>query len=263
VEDGKIKYILSIGQDITELKQLEQMLLEREKLAVIGEIATGVAHEIKNPLSIILQGINYLENKKFLEKSFTLPRSGKTVDVIGKMKQAVDRAVFLLNELLDLSRAGKMDYERFRFVEIIQETLAMLEYRIKKKRVRIEVNCPPDLEVFGDRRWLSQVLINLVNNSLDAVSEKKGEIYIIVEKYAQLVVIIVKDNGKGIKSEDLGKVFLPYFTTKKKKGLGLGLAICKKVIEAHNGKIYINSESEKGTEVRIVIPEGKLQEVQK
>ncbi len=257
VEDGKIKYILSIGQDITELKQLEQMLLEREKLAVIGEIAAGVAHEIKNPLAIILQGINYLENKKFLKKSFTLPRSGKTMDVIGKMKQAVDRAVFLLNELLDLSRAGEMEYEKFRFVEIIQETLAMLEYKIKKKRVRIKVNCSPDLEVSGDRRWLSQVLINLVNNSLDAVSEKIGEIYIIVEKYDQWVVIIVKDNGKGIKPEDLQKVFLPYFTTKKKKGLGLGLTICKKVIEAHNGKIYINSEYGKGTEVRIIIPGDK------
>jgi PAS domain S-box-containing protein len=260
-ENGKVKYVLSIGQDITELKHLEQMLLEREKLAVIGEIASGVAHEIKNPLSIILQGINYLESKKFLEKSFTLPREVKTLDVMEKMKKAVQRAVFLLNELLDLSRAGEMRYEKFKFREIIDDAISMLEYRIKQKKAKIRVDCPQDLKMFGDKNWLSQVVINLINNSLDAVPEYKGRISISVEKYENLIVLVVKDNGKGIKSEDLGKVFQPYFTTKKKKGLGLGLAICRKVVEAHNGKIYISSEYGKGTEVRIVIPEGKPQEV--
>jgi PAS domain S-box-containing protein len=255
MEDGKISAILSAGQDITESKKLQEVLLEREKLTLMGEIAAGVAHEMRNPFAIMVQGVDYLKNVIIATRSFTLSKKGERMDVVQKMKDAINRADSLLRDLLDLSRAHKIEFQDVNLSDIIHRVADVVGYNLRKKNITLELNVPEELKMKLDPIRIEQLLINLLQNAIDAItSYGKIEISVVKIEARNMVEIKIKDNGKGIMKEDMKNIFEPFYTTREKKGLGLGLTICKMISEAHKGKIFVSSEWGKGTEIRILLP---------
>lgn len=246
-----------IIRDKTELNNLRQQLLQSEKLAVIGQLAAGVAHEINNPLNGIITYIHLMlrnlgENKV---EPATWDRNLKLID------RETQRIARLVKNLLNLSRKSEPNLRSFSPKQLIEETLLLVEDQIVIKQVNLVVDYAEGLpNVLGDFNQLQQVVINLLLNAIQAV-DKKGTVQIKLHAEGAkgsecFVHLHVWDNGVGIPAEDLDKVFDPFYSTKsgKKEGVGLGLSIAKQIIDAHRGRITIQSDVGKGTNVKVRLP---------
>ncbi len=263
--EGEVINKIYVVRDITEIKKTEEELIEAykklkevqdeliqsEKIAMIGKLASGTAHEIKNPLSIILQGI-YLVDSMISEKT---PELKETIEMI---KEAVKRADKVIKRILNYARASKLTTTSQRICEVIDEGLSLVEDQLKFKNIKIERNYPPKpILIEADRVMLSQVFLNLATNSIDAMPSG-GKIKIKVYEEGDFCIVEFEDIGEGISPERLPKIFEPFYTTKKAgEGTGLGLAIVELIINRHNGKINVESQVGKGTKFIIKLPKLK------
>jgi two-component system sensor histidine kinase HydH len=249
-EEGQFVGQVLILRDLGEVRHLQDEIRRKEKLAAIGGLAAGVAHEIRNPLSSI-KGIASYFKSKFDEDS-------DDKKAAGVMIQEVDRLNRVISELLEFARPKELKLKQTDMNELLEHSARLIQKEASTKDIAIKLNLSQQqlvAEIDSDR--FSQCLLNLYLNALQAM-EDGGRLTIessVVE--GTLIRIDIKDTGSGIKSEDLNKIFDPYFTTKA-KGTGLGLAIVHKIIEAHNGQIKIRSVSGQGTAFTIVIPAKKI-----
>jgi len=234
-----------------ELKKVQDELIQSEKVALIGKLASGVAHEIKNPLSIILQGI-YLVDNVVLEKNSELK---ETIEMI---KEAVRRADNVIRRILNYARASKLILQPQRICEVIDEGLSLVEQQLKLKNIEIEREYPSKpILIETDKVMLSQVFLNLATNSQDAMPQG-GKIKIKVYEEEDFCIVEFEDTGEGIPPERLSKIFEPFYTTKRAgEGTGLGLAMVELIIARHNGKIDVESQLGKGTKFIIKLPKLK------
>ncbi len=245
-EEGLLVGQVMILRDLGEVRRLQDEIRRKEKLAAIGDLAAGVAHEIRNPLSSIKGIASYFKNK-FEEDS-------DDKEAAGVMIQEVDRLNRVISELLEFARPTQLNPKSTDINELIEYSVRLIQQEAATKGVTIKLNLSQQqltAEIDSDR--FSQCLLNLYLNGLQAM-DKGGRLTIensITEE--SLITIEIKDTGSGIKSEDLNKIFDPYFTTKT-KGTGLGLAIVHKIIEAHKGEIKVRSVFGQGTAFTIVIP---------
>jgi two-component system sensor histidine kinase HydH len=245
-EEGQFVGQVLILRDLGEVRRLQDEVRRKEKLAAIGGLAAGVAHEIRNPLSSIKGLASYFKNK-FEDDS-------DDKEAAGVMIQEVDRLNRVISELLEFARPTQLNPKSTDINELLEHSVRLIQQEAATKGIKIKLNLSQQrlsAEIDSDR--FSQCLLNLYLNALQAM-ENGGQLTIensITEE--SLIKIEIKDTGSGIKSEDLNKIFDPYFTTKT-KGTGLGLAIVHKIIEAHRGDIKIRSISEQGTAFTIVIP---------
>jgi PAS domain S-box-containing protein len=253
-----------IAIDVTERKvaeeaqkKLHEELVDAEKLAAVGTIAAGIAHEVKNPLSIIIQGVEYL--KSAVESDATL------LDVTERIKRSALRADNIIKGLLSFTRQTPIQAENAEITPIIEETLSFVEYQIKSKHIRIVRQYAPDLpNVTVDSNQIKQVFVNLLLNSFEAM-QNGGTITITTEatrdeKDKRYLQVSIADTGCGIPENKLEKVFDPFYTTKDTPGnAGLGLSVTKGIIDKHHGKIRIESEADKGTRVIIGLPADNAQ----
>ena len=245
-EEGQFVGQVLIFRDLGEVRRLQDEIRRQEKLAAIGGLAAGVAHEIRNPLSSIKGLASYFKNK-FEEDS-------DDKEAAGVMIQEVDRLNRVISELLEYARPTKLNLESTYINELLKHSVRLIQQEAATKGVTIELNLSSQRlteEMDSDR--FSQCLLNLYLNALQAM-ENGGRLTIessITEE--NLIKIEIKDTGPGIHTEDLDKIFDPYFTTKT-QGTGLGLAIVHKIIEAHKGKIKVRSVSGQGTAFTIIIP---------
>jgi two-component system NtrC family sensor kinase len=250
--------IEQLNQTIEKLNQTSVQLIQAEKLAALGRFSTGIAHEVKNPLAILMGGIEYMQLK--LDKS-----DPDILTALEKMKSAISRANTILMNLLKFARPSEMKIEQCRPEQIIDETLSLMEYRAPLNNINIVKEFPPvQLTIDVDKGQIEQVLFNLMINAQDAMP-KGGTIIVrisqaqaqdISEKGACMIEVI--DKGEGIAQQDLEKIFEPFFTTKRdKKGTGLGLSLSKTIIENHGGRITAESQAGQGTVVRILLPLSK------
>ncbi|MCK4672710.1 PAS domain S-box protein [candidate division WOR-3 bacterium] len=254
---GNARGITTIFRDKTELKNLKQQLLQSEKLAIMGQLAAGVAHEINNPINGIINYIHLLLKK--LEENNVDPETWK------KNLKLVERETIrigrLVKNLLNFSRKTEPDLRPILLKQLIEESLLILKDQFLIKNINIKKKYNNNIpEILGDFNQLQQVVLNLILNAIQAV-DKQGMIKIILStegtKGSECFVNLgISDNGVGIPNEDLDKLFDPFYTTKTgdKGGIGLGLSIAKQIIRAHHGRISIRSQVGEGTNVSIRLP---------
>ena len=245
-EEGQFVGQVLIIRDLGEVRRLQDEIRRKEKLAAIGGLAAGVAHEIRNPLSSI-KGIASYYKSKFEEGS-------EDKEMAGVMIEEVDRLSRVISELLEFARPTKLNRKPSDINELLKHSTRLVEQEAAAKKIGIQLNLasgPVEPDVDPDR--LTQCFLNLFLNAMQAM-ENGGRLTVSSSTGVNgNVAIDIKDNGSGIAAEDLSKIFDPYFTTKP-KGTGLGLAIVHKVIEAHQGQIKVRSTIGQGTVFSIVLP---------
>jgi PAS domain S-box-containing protein len=237
--------VLVIG-DISERVRLERELQDKERLASLGLLAAGVAHEVNTPLT----GISSYAQLLLAD---TEPDDPK-YRVLKKMEQQTFRASNLVNSLLELIASRPRARELVNVRELVEQTVAINEDLLKPKSIALSVAPIPDLRVRGNFHDLQQVLTNVILNARDAVSDG-GNIWIRASEEGERVSIRIKDDGKGIAPEMLGRIFDPLVTTKRGQGgTGLGLAISRRIVNASEGDIIAVSRPGEGAEFSISFP---------
>lgn len=249
--------ILEDLRDITLRKKLEKQMIQSEKLASVGRLAAGVAHEINNPMASITtcaEGlINMVEELK-LQSDLTEEMN----EYLLTIKSSAFRCKAITERLLNFSSDQAGDFELLSLNDIIEESIRLVEYDVSAKGVSLRCNLDPEISpVRISRISFPQVIVNLILNSLYAV-ERNGNIIVETASRDGRVILTVSDDGIGINDEDLERVFDPFFTTKKRgEGSGLGLAICRTIVDNHEGDIRIESTVGEGTRVRVILPAGE------
>jgi len=274
-DTDKVKAVSVVSMDISErvkagkelkktygkLIETQNQLIQNEKMAALGRLASGLAHQIRNPLEIIIMGVEFLGNTMnnqdlHHEKS------------IQKIKQAVNRTNQIITDFLRFSRKSEMKFESVDVCQLLDESVRLNEHRIHLGNVKIERNYPQlPVQVKADRNLLEQVFMNLLNNGIDAMANG-GEIRIKVgtnivvhiddkpgygtndyfKVGEEMAVVEIEDTGMGIPEDQLPNVFEPFFTTKEaEKGTGLGLSLAHLIVDRHRGNINVQSEVDKGT----------------
>ncbi|MDZ5472982.1 PAS domain S-box protein [Bacillus sp. 31A1R] len=241
-QSGEVTQIISVTRDIEQRMNTYELLKKSEKLAVVGQMAAAVAHEIRNPLTPI-KGFMQL-----LSTGGTLNPAYSTI-----VLNEIDRIDSIITEFLTLAKPNMEKQEIISIDHLIKSVIQLLLPQAMLKNKEIYFSIPDiNLTTFGDTNSLKQVFINVIQNALDAI-EEKGNVHIKVYQDEQYACIEIKDNGCGIPSDRIPNLGEPFYSTKE-KGTGLGLMTSFKIIEQHEGKINIESEEAKGTTVYIYLP---------
>ncbi|HEX9742380.1 MAG TPA: ATP-binding protein, partial [Nitrospiraceae bacterium] len=258
-ESGAVKGVVCVALDITERKRAEealaraqQQLIQSEKLAALGRFASGIAHEVKNPLGIVLGGIESLETD--------LPASEDTATTLGLMKNSVLRADAIVKDLLKFARPSAAKKEAMDPAQLVAEAVELVRHGGAFKRIQTKTDFTHGAaRLEADKNQLQQVMLNVIMNAVDAMPQG-GSLTVktaleLGQDSRRMVLIEVADTGEGIPEEHLPRLFEPFFTTKReRKGTGLGLSISSTIVEGHGGTIVIASQVGKGTTVRIALP---------
>ncbi|HSH67309.1 MAG TPA: ATP-binding protein, partial [Bacteroidia bacterium] len=238
--------------DITERKMNEQREKLLEKQALTGKVARIIAHEIKNPLTNI--HLSLLELRTILKGAQLVDNSEKPDDFIDIIERNGKRINTLIEDLLQATRFDTVNMKELYLDEVIEDTLSLVKDRIKLKDIKLEKTVPSNLLIKADKEKLAIAFLNLLVNAVEAVEEKTGILKIEVSVQEKQIGIAISDNGKGIPSQDLNKLFEPFFTSKK-GGTGLGLTATYNIITRHDGSIKVHSEVGNGTTFYINLPE--------
>lgn len=233
---------------LSKQKELEKTLNEQSKLASLGVLASSVAHEVNNPLGVILGYLTFIEGK--------LNKEDKIYDYMIEMKKECQRCKKIVENFLNFAKIPKPNFQQVNLNELLDEIVNFVSNHPELKNIQIEKYFDESIsQVLVDPDQIRQVAINLILNSASAIkSDKGGKIVVKTEKGIEgFVNIIFEDNGEGIPEDNLKKIFEPFFTTKD-KGTGLGLAIVRQIIKQHLGNISIESKLGEGTRVYISIP---------
>jgi two-component system NtrC family sensor kinase len=242
-------------KEVTELKEQQRLLEQASRLADVGQLAAGVAHEINTPLaSIALRAESLLAaaadpGLAGLPAFRNFPRYLKTID------EEVYRCKKIIGALLEFSRSRKPEVRDADLNALAETAAELVRHPMRLKQVELKLDLDPALpDVRADDGQLRQVLLALLLNALDATAAG-GHVRLATRGGPEAVALTVEDDGAGIPPELLDKVFTPFFTTKPVgRGTGLGLAICHGIVEAHGGEIRIESEPGRGTRVGVTLP---------
>ena len=249
-ENGKLLGVQVIFSDVTKVKQLEEEIKRNEKLAALGVMAAGLAHEIKNPLTS-LKTFAQLLPTRFDDPEFREVYSKLIFEEINRINNLVEQVL-----LFSSPRIKKL--EEVNIVDIIKSTINLVSYQFVDKKIEIKTDfLEKDVIIIGDREKLKQVFMNLLINSFEAINSNNGKIEVILDEKEEDVEVLIIDNGCGIKKEIMNKIFDPFFTTKI-KGTGLGLSIVLSIVEEHKGKVRVESEEGKGTKVSVLLPKKRV-----
>lgn len=231
--------------DVTKIRLLEREREQRKHLAIIGEMAARIAHEIKNPLASIQTGIQLLESQ--------VQEDGKQKSYYERLRGEIQRVDKILKSLLTYAREDYLELKTVKIESVIKRFQELFQPTTRKEKIKIHVKIEKKLpEIRADEHKLEQVLWNLCLNAAQA-SKAGDSINLDVSNYDGGINIAIRDQGVGIPRESLEKIFQPFFSTRS-HGSGLGLAISKKIIELHKGELKIESELNKGTTVMIYLP---------
>jgi two-component system sensor histidine kinase HydH len=243
--DGRLAGEVLLIRDLTEVKLLEKELQRSERLAALGKMAAGVAHELRNPLSSI-KGLAVL-----LKSQLSASGSGaETADILVKEVERLNRSI---GELLDYARPAQLKREPTAIDEIIKKTVSLVQVDLESYQISLVLARAENLPmVYVDRDKLNQVMLNLFLNAIQAMASG-GVLTVRTERDGGMIVVSIRDSGEGITPENLHRVFDPYFTTKS-NGTGLGLALSTKIVEEHGGMMNIFSTLNEYTEVRVMLP---------
>lgn len=254
-----------------ELQETQMQLIQAEKLESIGRLAAGVAHEVKNPLALLLLGVDYLSQG--IE-----PDDENVAKILLQMRGAVDRADRIVRGLVDFSSQRALSREAMELSRVIDEVLLLIKHELTRSNTKVTVKIDPNLPmVFLDMSKFEQVLINLIINAVHAMVDSEPRIIKIRVRSESLedviknegartrevfrsgdrvVILEIIDNGCGIAPNDAGRLFDPFFTTKATGlGTGLGLSVARRIVELHGGQLFLrNRTGQRGTIARLILP---------
>lgn len=244
-----------------KLKQTQAQLIQHEKMASLGQLVAGIAHEINNPLAFVVNNLFLAENgltslATEIEPHLAEPllrKLRKARDRLGEMGEGLARVKTLVLDLRTFSRLDEGEFQTIDIIEAIDTVLLLLKHKMNN-RIQVEKRYGPDRLLHCSAGRINQVLMNLVANAVDAIAAK-GKIVITTSRTPELLGISIRDTGSGIAENIRGKIFDPFFTTKPVgQGTGLGLAISYGIIQDHHGSIEVHSEVGAGTEFVLKIP---------
>ena len=252
----------------TELKKIQAMLVQSEKMSAIGQLASGVAHEVQNPLGVLLNCVNYFE--------LSLSQEDKeSTEVLATMREAIQRADRIVAGLLHFAKPASPELKKISLEKMVDASLELVSKQMKLAGIRVERFFPEDLpDIRVDENQMQQVLINLFLNAVQAMPQggtltlkgyvrpltlgDKGVGKRSTDKFRPGTAALfceIKDTGAGIPAENLEKIFYPFFTTKPPgKGTGLGLTLSQSMVEEHGGVLSIQSEEGRGTRATVILP---------
>jgi len=261
VESGDEPFIVSIINDVTDSNKLRTQALLNDKLRTLGTIATGIIHEINNPMTWILSNLDYFKNKLKILKVNDIEQE----NIIQKLDQMTDESIEgaerirnIVKDLKGFVRVDKNAYELVNVEEIINSAINMSKPQFKND-AKVELHFSPDLPLlFLDKSKLQQVFLNLIINAIQAMTNNKRQrdkIDITTRLFGDDVIIDIQDVGKGISPDVMSKIFDPFFTTKPiGLGTGLGLSICNDIISGFGGEIKVKSVLGEGTTFSVYLP---------
>ncbi len=231
-----------------ELLNAQKQIYQAEKLASIGRLASGVAHEINNPLNGIRSCLYSIEKDP--------ENISQNKEYLGLINEGITNIEFIVKKLLGFARQKGQSIDKVDIDENLRKVISLLEYKILQKNVEIVKHFDSnDLTIKADSQLFQEVLMNMIINALDAV-DSGGKIDITVRKESRNVIIEIVDNGEGIDEEEIEKIFDPFYTTKEPgQGTGLGLSVSLGIIDNLGGTIEVSSEKGKGSIFKIIIPE--------
>ncbi len=235
-----------VFEDVTERVRLQQQLLTSEKLASIGLLSAGVAHEINTPLTGISSYVQMLQ-KKLTDSHYT--------KILEKIEAQTERVARIIKNLLNFARnPSDYSFHRVNLSESLQEIISLIDYKLKALNINLELNLSPLKPIYAQGERLQQVFINIILNAIDAMP-KGGMLKIDLSQMNNEAIIKISDTGAGIRDQYLPHIFDPFFTTKGVgKGTGLGLSISHAIIKEHEGDIAVQSEAGKGSCFTISVP---------
>ena len=247
-ENGTFLGYVILFKDLTEVRTLRREIERSRRLASVGRLAAGVAHEIRNPLSSIKGFATY-----FKERYQDVPEDQQTANI---MIQEVDRLNRVISQLLEFARPVKVSPKSISLQNLIEDSIKLIERQAQEKQISVSTHNAAHVDiVFLDPDRVNQILLNLYLNAIESMKEG-GELRVEISGNSATkgVEIQVSDTGNGIQRDDLSRIFDPYFTTKS-SGTGLGLAIAHNILEAMGGTIKVASEPGKGTTFTLTIPD--------
>lgn len=248
-DDGLVNKVILIENDITERRRMEARIIQSEKLAAVGQLAAGVAHEINNPLSAILANVQLLR-RDLRDEDEDVQESLRLIEI------ASTRAVQVVQNLLSFARKDRGGFTWVSLNDVLQKALTLLQHEILAHGVQVETDFAEDLpEILGNVENLESVWVNLMLNAIDAMPRGEGRLVIRSRHEGDEIRVTIRDNGAGIRQEHLPHIFEPFFTTKDPgKGTGLGLSLCYQIVRQHGGTIQVSSQPGEGSEFVVVLP---------
>ena len=246
--------IVRLDKAYRDLQNAQTALIQSEKLATVGTLTAGLAHEINNPIAGLQNCIRRIKNDPA-----NIEQNRKYLVM---MENAIEKIEKVVGNLLNFTRKQSGDFISISISEIVENSLLFVGHRLEKLRISVINNIPPNLpKIIGNKNQLEQVMLNLFINSIDSIEEKisknpnsERRLILSASRENDFVKIRIEDTGSGIPENIKDKIFDPFFTTKSPgKGTGLGLSVVYNIIDAHQGKIYIESEEGKGTIVNLYL----------
>jgi len=249
-ETGKIDGVIISGRDVTDLKRLEEQLIQAEKLAAMGQMLAGVAHELNNPLTAILGVTELLREREGFDES-----TRRQLDLTHRQAR---RAARIVQNLLEFSRPASPQKKPVDVSSLIERTLQLHDHSLRRNNIEVEFQPQPGMPpVVGDANQLMQVFLNLISNAEHAIREirESGRIQIRIGRIGPNIAVTVQDDGVGILPEALPKLFDPFYTTKRPGGgTGLGLSICTAIVREHGGSIDVETLPVGGSAFTVFLP---------
>jgi len=237
---------IMVFEDVTEKISMQNQLITSEKMASLGLLSAGIAHEVNTPLTGISSYCQFILDN---------PGDPENIDLTLKIQEQVQRANKIIRTLLDFSRQKGEVPTELDLNKLINESIALVEHKIKRKNITLKNEFNFQQRIFGFSTRLQQMFINLIINACDAISDQDGIVSIIGTETDTDITIRIKDNGDGIDPRYIKRIFDPFFTTKEMGyGTGLGLSITYTIVQEHYGEITVNSKLNKGTTFQITLP---------
>lgn len=230
-------------RDLSERKKIEQYSIQTEKMFALGQISSGIAHEIRNPLFALNNNLDYLNNKFGKSDSFK--------EIYPEIKSAIGRIENIVSAILDYARPHEMAFKNIRIEDVINKSLVLVQKQLEKSAIKIQTDYEHEnLQIEADPHKLEQVFINLFMNSFQAMT-KAGLLKISTEALNGHLQVRIQDTGIGIPAKDIKNIFDPFYS-KSPNGTGLGMAIVQRILDQHNAHYWIKSEVGLGTTFNIL-----------
>ena len=238
--------------------EMERQLEKAERLSSLGQLAAGVAHEIRNPLNAISMATQRL-------KRDFIPSDPQKVDdfknLSGVIKDEIKRLNGIIEEFLTFSKSRRLEFSRFPITEVLQKIVNLIKEEASTRGIAIETSWRSPDVISMDVNKLQQVFLNLIKNAMESITEPKGKISIIVDKEGKnYIVVKISDTGCGMTDEEIKSIFSPEYTTKE-KGVGLGLSLAFEIVRGHGGDIRVSSRKGNGTTFEVILPRERYNEI--
>lgn len=250
---NRVTQVILLEQDISERRELESVIAQSGKLAALGQLAAGVAHEINNPLTAIIANAQILQRE--------LSPDDEMMESVELISMAGTRAAQMVRNLLDFARKEQIQRVLTDVNDTMRAALSLVQHELLKHAITLEFDMDEQLPaILASPDSLQGVWLNLMLNAIESIDVEtaangKGRIRIITQREGDQIVVKIIDNGRGIPKERVGRIFEPFFTTKPHgRGTGLGLSVCRRIVEQHNGAINVESQIGVGTEFKVLLP---------